>query len=426
MEFLAQEQAHIWPPCTPLSRYISDSPLEILSARGAYIQSPQGDIIDAISSWWSKSLGHGQPDIQNAISAQMQRFEHVMPAGTTYKLRAELGALLAKNFGLQRTFFACDGSSAVEIAIKLAFHTQEIRGQHERSIGLSLANGYHGETLACLAVSNCDAFQTPRRRLGLDCRFIEPPYTNDVFGRVEDSEFERIIAPFEAIASQCAFLIVEPIIQGAGGMRFYPIDFLKRLYLWAKQHQILIIADEIMTGVGRTGHWLASDYTSIKPDLICLSKGLTAGFVPMSVTLVSEEICAEIQEAELQDIRPFLHSHTHSANALAVSAAHATLLHIEQHALIAQSRKLQKVLHQAMEYVADTSGLLYNVRSLGALVAADFKQGLTLSPEAFKKHALAQGILLRPIQNSLYWCPPLNSEDTLVEALALRTLASLK
>lgn len=426
MTFLAQEYAHIWPPCTPVSQYKDNMPLEVLSAKGAYIQGPDGNIIDAISSWWSKSLGHGQEDVRHAVMEQMQRFEHVMPAGTTHALRAELGALLARHFGLRKAFFACDGSSAVEIAIKLAFHIQEIRGQDKRSIALSLANGYHGETLACLAVSNCDAFQTPKRRFGLDCRFIEPPYTSDVFQPFDEVEFTRIIAPFEAIASQCAFLIVEPLVQGAGGMRFYPVEFLERLYIWAKQHQIIIIADEIMTGVGRTGRWLASDYTVVKPDLICLSKGLTAGFIPMSVTLVSEKICSEIEAAELQHTRPFLHSHTHSANALAVSAAHATLCYIERHALIEQSPKLQEKLHQAMLAVAKASGLLHQVRTLGAIAAADFKHGLPMPIETFKKHALDKGILLRPINNSLYWCPPLNSNDAVVEALAERTLASLR
>lgn len=419
------EKRYIWPPCTALSQCEHNKPLEILSAAGAYITTSQGMIIDAISSWWSKSLGHGQVDVRNAIQEQMNRFEHVMPADTTHQLRAELGALLARHFGLKKAFFACDGSSAVEIAIKLAFHVQEIRGQSHRGIALSLANSYHGETLACLAVSDCEAYQTPKRRFGLDCRFIAPPYTQDISSPLNEEAFLRIIAPFESIASECALLIVEPLVQGAGGMRLYSVDFLKHLYAWAKRHHIIIIADEIMTGVGRTGSWLASDYTGIKPDLICLSKGLTGGFVPMSVTLVSEALCESVKEAELQQTRPFLHSHTHSANALAISAAHATLSYIEQHALIPHSLSLQPKLQVAMQYVADASGLLENVRGVGALIAADFKNEIIIKPESFKRQALASGIMLRPIDNTLYWCPPLNSDDTLITGLAERTLASL-
>lgn len=429
-DLIARDLRHIWHPCAQMKDFEQVAPLVIERASGSLLYTPNGELIDAISSWWCKSLGHGHPAILAAIRAQLERFEHVIAANTTHENLARLGEKLAALSGLQHVLFASDGSSAVEISLKLALMYQRHRGEHQRTRFMALSGAYHGETLGALSVSGAEAFRIGEHQPGFECDFLNPlPFvsgTDDPLWEHSERFWPSIESQVLAVKDTLAAIIVEPLIQGAIGMRCYSADFLRRLSVLAREHGILLIADEIMTGIGRTGTWLACEHAGIRADMICLSKGLTAGALPLSCVLVDESIYQEFY-ADAASGKAFLHSHTHSANALAVAAARATLETIENEDVLARSMTLSQTLREHFLTVADTSGALENVRSLGAMVAADIKAPAhTRAGFALAHEAQARGALLRPIGNTLYWLPPLTMDSTTVEKLAEITLHSLK
>lgn len=430
-EIIKKDLNHIWHPCMQMKDFEQSPPLIVNKARGSYLYTNEGKIIDGISSWWCKSLGHNHPAIVEAISKQLTQFEHIIAATTTHPLLTELGERLAAISKKQHVFFASDGSSAVEIALKLTMHANQIKGQSHRKKFISLANSYHGETLATLSISDLGMYNKPYNHLGLDCYFIDNiPYVNtinsDLWNSLEQ-HWEPIKAKLDNIKNECCALIVEPIIQGAAGMHCYSADFLKKLAHWAKTNDIYFICDEIMTGIGRTGKWLAAEHAEVEADLICLSKGLTGGSLPLSCVLIDHSIY-ELFYDDYEKGNSFLHSHTYSANALAVSAAVATLKTIDSEGILQQATELGQVMHGCFQKIAEQTGKLTNVRSIGAMVAGDFinddnhqRLGFKFAREALKRKAL-----LRPIGNTLYWLPPLNTQHTTITNLAEITLNSIE
>lgn len=423
---IEQDLEHIWHPASYMKEFEHFPPLIIKSAKGSYIETDKGLVIDAISSWWCKSLGHGHPAVISAIKDQLQRFEHVISANTTHQSIVELGILLAEISGNQHVFFASDGSSAVEIAMKLALHSMQIKGHSERNQFIALSNAYHGETLATLSVSDLGKYKKPYTQLCLTCNFLNNiPYVtgmNDPLWSNCESIWPDIEQQLDIIKDKAAAIIVEPIIQGAGGMLFYSADFLKRLIDYAKKHDIFFIADEIMTGLGRTGEWLATNHAAIKPDLICLSKGLTSGSMPLSCVLIKQEIY-ELFYYDRNQGPTFLHSHTYSGNPLAVCAALATLKTMREININQKARNLSILMHKHLSYIAEKTGRLINVRSIGAIAAAEIiieddpYIGMKIANEALKL-----GALIRPLGNTLYWLPPINIDDETIELLASITL----
>lgn len=421
---------HIWHPCAQMKDFEQCPPLVIHRAKGSYLYTDKGEIIDALSSWWCKSLGHGHPAILAAMKQQLDAFEHVIAANTTHPLLAELGEKLANITNKPHVFFASDGACAVEIALKMALHACQIKGQAHRSEIISLTNSYHGETFATLSVSDIGIYKKPYEGYGLTCHFIQPTPeitdTSDPLWQNADTNWPATLAKLEGIKANVCALIVEPIIQGSGGMRCYSADFLNKLANWAKKNNIYLIADEIMTGIGRTGKWLASEHAAIEPDLICLSKGLTAGCMPFSCVLIDESIY-QLFYGDYAEGNSFLHSHTHSGNALAVSAALATLKVIESENMNQQAVELGHVMHQYFQQIATASGKLTNIRCIGAMVAGDLVTSDDCLRPSFRfyQEALKRGALLRPLGNTLYWMPPLNTDVNTIDKLADITLNSL-
>lgn len=428
-EIIRKDLSHIWHPCAQMKDFETFPPLVINQAQGCYLYTDQGILIDGISSWWCKSLGHGHPAIVAAISQQLQRFEQVIAANTTHPLLAEFGEKIAQISGKQHVFFASDGSCAVEIAMKLAIHSKQLQGQSQRKEFIALNNGYHGETLGALSVSDLGLYKAPYQGLGVHCHFLRDlPYIDNCqnpWWQDCSSHWPGILAQLEAVKLNVCAILIEPLVQGAGGMLCYSADFLKRLASWAKQNQILLIADEIMTGMGRLGHWLASHWAGIEPDLICLSKGLSGGALPLSCVLLDHDLYNLFYDDYKQD-KSFLHSHTHSANALAVSAALAAIDVMETEGINQQAQILGDMMYKSLQEIAHISGKLKNVRSLGALVAADMIpiKGERISNLLYQE-AVRQGALLRPIGNTLYWLPPLISDDKIIRQLAEITLNCL-
>lgn len=429
-QIISKSKQHIWHPCTQMKDLECYPPLVIHKAQGGYLYTDRGVIFDAISSWWCKSLGHGHPAVVAAITRQLQKFEHIMGADTTHPLLVELGEKLAEISGNQHVFFASDGSSAVEIALKMAWHAKELQGKGHCREFIALQNSYHGETLGTLGVSDLGLYKQPYSGFNMACHFIEDlPYVTDASDPLwHDASvyWQKALPKLEMWKERCCAIIVEPIVQGAGGMLFYSADFLKRLAFWAKSNDIIFIADEIMTGMCRTGKWLASQYAGIKADLICLSKGLTSGTIPLSCVLIDNAIY-ELFYDDYENGRSFLHSHTYSGHALGVSAALATITTMADQHINDQANRLGQTMYSLLKEVSTASGRLTNVRNIGAIVAADLqKSDHKRLGYLFYQEALSQGALIRPLGNTLYWLPPLNSDVDSIVKLAEITLNSLK
>ena len=426
---------HIWHPCSQMKDYENFAPLELDFARGSWITLKSGQrIFDAISSWWCKSLGHGHPHIAEAVQRQIAKFEHVIFANTTHEVIVQLSErLCALVPGLDKVFYAGDGSTAVEIALKMSLHAQQLRGQSQRKVFMGLQNGYHGESALCLAVSDLGLYSQPYQSLCTQGEVLQGlPYVSNVADPLWSdcsAEWPQLLAQLEAQAHHLCAIIIEPLAQGAGGMLLYSADFLRRLRQWTQSKGIDLIADEIMTGMGRLGSNFACELAGIVPDYCCCSKGLTSGWMPMSAVLCSNATYQLFYD-DYHTGKAFLHSNTYSGNALGAAAALATLEVMEREHIVANSPALQTKMMAQMQAVGRKTGRLSNIRGLGGIVAAD----LLLEPErrqqrvgyAIFQEAVKLGALLRPLGNTLYWFPPLNSELTDIDILADITESAIR
>jgi adenosylmethionine-8-amino-7-oxononanoate aminotransferase len=420
----ARDHRHLWHPCSQMKDYELFQPLAVVGAKDSYIELADGrKIIDAIASWWCKSLGHGHPGLQQALREQIDRFEHVIFANTTHEAIVSLSEKLAGlTTSLNKVFYASEGSSAVEIALKMSLHARKILGEHERTRFIALENGYHGETIGAMSVSDVGLYRAPYESVLFDSVILSPlPYVNgceDPIWQDCEAAWSVIEKQLTSLADTTTAVIVEPIVQGAGGMKIYSADFLKRLRVWTQKNNIHLIADEIMTGIGRTGKMLACEHAQIEPDFLCLAKGLTAGWLPLSAVLTRATIY-DLFYDDYASGKSFLHSHTHSGNALAVSVANAVLNIVQQENFCDRAQSLGKMMREQMQAVAEKTQRLKNIRGVGALVAADLMvtdASRRVGYEVFQQ-AVTLGALLRPIGNTIYWLPPLTLSDQTLEEL---------
>ena len=347
----------------------------------------------------------------------MEKFEHVIFANTTNDIIAELSkqlATLTKN--LKKVIYTSDGSCAVEIALKQSLHTRLITGETNRNKFMALSNSYHGETGLALSVSDVGLYRTPYETVLFKAEFIQSiPYVKNTAEKLWhdcSNYWPAILQQLELHKDHLTAIIIEPIVQGAGGMLIYSKDFLTRLRQWASQHNVHLIADEIMTGLGRTGLPLACHYANIEPDFLCLGKGLTSGFLPLSAVLTSEKIFNLFYD-DYETGKSFLHSHTHSGNALAASVALACLSVMKDKKIYQMVKNNEHLLSELMLEIANNTGKLKNIRNIGAIVAADL-----ITPAPYQRigylvcqEAIKLGALLRPLGNTIYWLPPLNTES---------------
>ncbi len=430
-----EDLAYIWHPCAQMKDYETFKPLHIVGAKGSYLHLDDGHrIIDAISSWWCKSLGHGHPQLKQALLRQIERFEHVIFANTTNKSVVSLAKqLISLNEGLHKVLFASDGSSVVEMALKMSVHAHRIQGNCQRNHFMSLSNAYHGETLLALSVSNTDIFCRDYEALLLPVHFLKHiPYVHST----EDPmwadcsaiwpDILRQLAPYQDTLSA---IIVEPIVQGAAGMRIYSQDFLKRLAHWAKKHGIYLIADEMMTGFGRTGTWFAYKHADITPDFLCLGKGLTAGWLPMSALLLTDTIYQLFYD-DYQRGHNFLHSHTHSGNVLAAAVADEVCRIMRDQSIVKSIEGLSATLLKCMRRVEEETSCVMNIRCIGAIAACDLivtkeQAHRRLGYEVYQK-AVKLGALLRPIGNTIYWLPPFTISTDCLNQLCDITIKAIK
>lgn len=422
-----------WHPCMPLPETEKYPPLAIESADGCLIRLKNGQtLIDGISSWWCKSLGHQHPRLRAALHKQSHQFEQVIFANTTYDVIEQLSDELTDLMPhLGHVFYAGDGSCAVEAAMKMSLHSRLITNEPKRSRFITLKNAYHGETIGALSVSDCGPYKQAYAPVLFDPIVIDNlPYVSgqaDPLWQDAKNHWEKTHASLSTQAKNITAVMIEPIVQGAAGMKIISADFLSHLATWAQSQGIHVIADEIMTGMGRTGTMLACEHAQIKPDFICLSKGLTSGWLPFSCVLT---------QANIYDLfyrcppgKHFLHSHTYSGNALGAALALETLHIMRDESLCQRSQTMCATLEKLMQHIAHQTGALINVRHIGAIIAADLhpdlvKQNPSLAKQITRR-AITLGALLRPLGHTIYWFPPLIMDSTLLQKLADITLQAI-
>ena len=415
-EVVARSLAAVWHPCTQMKQHERFPLVPVARARGAWLEDFEGRrILDGVSSWWVNLFGHGHPAINAALREQLDTLEHVMLAGFTHepavRLAERLGALAPE--GLGHLFFASDGASATEIALKMAFHHWANRDRPRKTRFVALEGGYHGETLGALGVTDVAIFRDaygPLIRGGLTAPFPAREEDDHRFGGLRSAldAAGHLAGLLEQHGDEIAALIVEPLVQGAAGMRFYHPEYLKRARELCDEHDVLFIADEIMTGFGRTGTLFACEQAGIAPDLMCLSKGITGGYLPLSCVMASDDVYASFYDERFA--RGFLHSHSYSGNALACRAALAVLDLFEQENVIAANEA------KAARYFAAAADLAHDprvrdFRHLGMIWAFEVPSAEPAFAQRAFEIALSRGVLLRPIGNTVYFMPPYVIDD---------------
>lgn len=421
---------HIWFPCSQMKDYETLPPIAVKSAKGSLLTlEDDTTIIDAVSSWWCKSLGHRHPRLQNALINQLEQFEHIIGTNTvneTLTLLSEKLATLQPE--LDKVFYASDGSMAVEIALKMSLHARLLESKPKKKQFIALENGYHGETLGTLSVSDVGLYKAPYRDYCFNTTFLGPlPYvtsTEDPLWTDAKAHWEVIEKKLTPLVDTTTAIIVEPLVQGACGMKIYSLDFLERLSQFAKANDIHLICDEIMTGFSRTGKTLAIHHGNIQPDFVCLSKGLTGGNLALSAVLTSNDIYQLFYD-DYETGKAFLHSNTYCGNALAASIAVEVLNIHEEEDINKQASLLGGLMYKEMRRVSESVDCLTNVRQLGAIVAAEINIDKPRPGFKLFEAALKHGAFIRPLGNTLYWLPPLNTPEHIIQKLANITIEAI-
>lgn len=418
----------VWHPCTQMKHHEQMPLVPIARGHGIWLYDFDGNrYLDAISSWWVNLFGHANPRINAALADQLERLEHVILAGFTHEPVVKLSERLSALTGLSHCFYGSDGASAVEIALKMSFHYWKNRGQPEKTGFVSLTNSYHGETLGALSVTDVPLFRDTYAALLRKSRQVpSPDWRNARSGESAEDAALRAAGVLEtylvAQHAQTAALIVEPLVQAAGAMAMYHPRFLREARALCDRYGVHLIADEIAVGFGRTGSFLACEQAGIRPDFLCLSKGITGGYLPLSVTMTSDVIYEAFYDDELA--RGFLHSHSYSGNALACRAALAVLDIFEEDNVIAANRaKSAKMSARCQQIIGHPR--VRHFRNTGMIWAFDIDTRDTLFPHTFYSAALDRGLLLRPLGNTVYFMPPYVIEEDQMDMIVAGTCAIL-
>ena len=400
---------HLWHPITQVAR--SDAPQRVVRAQGSLLELEDGrELIDAISSWWVTLHGHAEPSIAAAIGRQAQTLEQVIFANFSHGPAEQLANRLSAHTGLERLFFSDNGSSAVEVALKMAWQWWRNQGSERRQL-IAFEGAYHGDTFGAMAVGDRSVFTEAFEELLFDVTRLPWPATHWDDASIEEREAAALTALREALQTPTAALIVEPLIQGAAGMRMVRPEFLKAVAEEVHASGALLIADEVMTGFGRTGALFSCQRAGIQPDLVALSKGLTGGFLPMAVTMASERIYAGFI-SESEPTATFFHGHSFTANPLGCAAALASLDLLEANP---EAYTGFEARHQPHLEALAQHPKVRNVRCTGTVAAFEIEAGETnyLNPigKVIQRHCIEQGVYLRPLGNVVYLLPPLCTSD---------------
>jgi adenosylmethionine-8-amino-7-oxononanoate aminotransferase len=411
----------LWHPCSQMKDHESVPLIPIKSGQGVWLEDFEGKrYLDAISSWWVNIFGHANPVINQAVKQQLDTLEHVILGGFTHEAAVTLAEKLVEITppGLDKCFYADNGSSAVEVALKMSFHYWRNIGKTQKNQFITLENSYHGETLGALAVGNVALYKETYAPLLMDVITVLGPdcYHREIGETWQDYSIRRFADMERTLAkhadSVCA-VIIEPLVQCAGSMRMYHPVYLTMLREACDRYGVHLIADEIAVGFGRTGTLFACEQAAISPDFICLSKGLTGGYLPLSAVLTSDRVYRAFYD-DYQNLTAFLHSHSYTGNALGCRAALATIGLFQQQDVLGNNRRLAAVMAKAVERFQDHPNVS-EVRQTGMIVAIELvrnKQTREAYPWQQRRglrvyqYALGRGVLLRPLGNVIYFMPP--------------------
>lgn len=424
--------AHVWHPCTQMQRMHTVPPLPMARGDGPWLWDYEGRrYFDANSSWWVNLFGHSDARIRAAIHRQIDTLPHTMLAGCTHQPAVELAERLAQRTQevLNHAFFASDGASAVEIALKMSFHYWRNSGQPQRCEFVHVRNGYHGETLGALSVTDVAVFRDTYDALLMrgheaaspDARLARPGETAQDVALRAVASLELLLQQY---AGRIAAVIVEPLVQGAAGMAMHDVTYIQQVRALCDRHAVHLIADEIAVGFGRTGTFFASEQAGVWPDFMCLSKGITGGYLPLSVVLARDAVYRAFLSEDLA--RGFLHSHSFTGNALACAAALAVLDHFDQTDVLARNAAHAAVLDQALQSL-QTDARLAHHRRCGMIWAFDVLPEIAGHRFAERMHLAGRQheLLIRPIGNTVYLMPPYLLNNDLCAWLAQAVQATL-
>jgi len=431
-EIIALDRQHVWHPCTQEKDHESLPPIPISHGDGVYLVDVDGKrYLDGVSSWWVNLFGHNHPRLIAALSGQAEKISHHIFAGFTHEPAVRLAEQLCRLApgALNKVFFTDNGSSAVEAALKMSFQFWLQSGRPRKTKFVSLSEAYHGETVGALSVGGIDLYRKIYRPILLEgFQAPGPDCYRCPYGLQRESCRAECIAPLETIlaehAAEIAGVIVEPLIQGAAGMRIYPPVYLQRLRALCDRHEVHYIADEIAVAFGRTGTMFANEHAGVAPDLMCLSKGITAGTLPLAVVLSTDTIYQAFYD-DYETLKAFFHSHSYSGNPLACAVANEVLAIFEDEQVLPALAPKQALLDRhaprftALEHVGE-------FRRCGMVAAielvADRAQRTPYPWEQRRgyrvfRHALDHGALLRPLGNVVYFMPPLSISCAELETL---------
>jgi len=427
---LKRSLAAVWHPCTQMKQHEWLPLVPVARGAGCWLYDADGRrYLDAISSWWVNLFGHCHPRINAALADQLGKLEHVLLAGFSHEPVVELSERLARATGgaLGHCFYASDGASAVEIALKMSFHYWRNRGSPAKTRFVSLAGSYHGETLGALAVTDVRLFKDTYAPLVMTTSQVASPDWR--LAEKGESAYDYAVRCAAALErhlerhhGETAAFILEPLVQGAGGMAMHDAEYLRRARQICDRYGVHLIADEIMTGFGRTGTFFAFDQAGITPDFLCLSKGITGGYLPLSVVMTRDAVYQAFYDDDVT--RGFLHSHSYTGNTLACRAALATLDLFEQESVIEANRARRARMTAAARPIAQHSRAR-NFRNTGMIWAFEVETTDPSFARRFFAAALEQELLLRPLGNTVYFMPPYVIGEDEIELLAARTAALL-
>jgi len=426
-EWQKRDLRYIWHPCSQMKDYEDFPPIVIERGKGAYLYDTDGkSYLDAVSSWWVNLFGHSNDRINSAISKQLEKLEHVIFANFSHQPAIELAEDIVRitPAGLDKVFFADNGSSAVEAALKMSFHYHQQTGHPRKTRFVAITDAYHGETLGALSIGDLDLYSKIYKPLllntfkatGPDC--YRCPYGKDR-GNCDAECFTSLGRIVEEHSEEICGVIIEPLVQCAAGMKIYPPVYLKKLRALCTKYNIHFIADEIAVGFGRTGKMFACVHAGISPDIMCLSKGITAGYMPFSVVITTNHIYSAFY-AEYTELKAFMHSHSYAGNALACAVACESLRIFAEDDVLVQNERRAKIIADKVNALAKDHSYIGEYRQLGMIGALELVED-KISKKAFDwqkrigygiyRLALKKGVLLRPLGNIIYFMPPYVVEE---------------
>lgn len=431
-EWQRRTLASVWHPCTQMQRAEVVPPLPIARASGPWLFDQDGQrYFDANSSWWVNLFGHADERINTALKAQLDTLPHVMLAGCTHAPAVELAERLSARTGgvLGHAFYASDGASAVEIALKMSFHYWRNVGQGDKREFVCLRQGYHGETLGALAVTDVAVFRDAYDPLLMRSHQVASPDARQAQpGEDAAAVAQRAAAELEALLQQrqgqIAAVIIEPLVQCAAGMAMHDASYVRQVRALCDRYQVHLIADEIAVGCGRTGTFFACEQAGIWPDFVCLSKGITGGYLPLSLVLTRDAVYRAFLSDDVA--RGFLHSHSYTGNALACRAALAVLDRFEQDDVLAHNAQQALTLDAALQPL-HKDPRIEHWRRCGMIWAFDVRPEHAQGRFAERFHQIARRyeLLIRPIGRTVYLMPPYLLNEALSQWLAQRLMAVL-